>query len=83
MGLTGIRNAPSHRRLPDFRGRPIHDRLRRRPTDPHPVRDVRIAGRNTRGVWIFRVAEGEKIVSVARIEDEGDEGDEDKAAMPT
>ena len=34
------------------------------------VRDVRIAGRNTRGVWIFRVAEEEKIVSVARIEDE-------------
>ena len=38
-----------------------------------PVRDVRIAGRSTRGVWICRVAEGEKIVSVARIEDEGEE----------
>lgn len=44
-----------------------------------PVRDVRIAGRNTRGVWIFRVADGEKIVSVARIEDDGeeDEGGQD------
>lgn len=41
-----------------------------------PVRDVRIAGRNTRGVWIFRVAEGEKIVSIARIEDDG--ADEDR-----
>ena len=38
------------------------------------VRDVRIAGRNTRGVWIFRVAEEEKIVSVARIKDEERQG---------
>ncbi len=41
-----------------------------------PVRDVRIAGRNTRGVWLFRVAEGEKIVSVARIEDDEGEPEE-------
>ena len=45
-----------------------------------PVRDVRIAGRNTRGVWLFRVAEGEKIVSVARIEDDETEPEE---APPT
>jgi DNA gyrase subunit A len=32
-----------------------------------PVRDIRIAGRNTQGVTIFRTAKGEKVVSVARI----------------
>ena len=32
-----------------------------------PLNDVRIAGRVTQGVTIFRVAEGERIVSVARI----------------
>jgi DNA gyrase subunit A len=36
------------------------------------VGDIRIAGRNTQGVTIFRVAEGEKVVSAARI-DEDDE----------
>jgi DNA gyrase subunit A len=36
------------------------------------VADIRIAGRNTQGVTIFRVAEGEQVVSVARI-DESDE----------
>lgn len=34
-----------------------------------PVRDVRIAGRNTQGVRIFRTAGGEKVISVARIDD--------------
>ncbi len=32
-----------------------------------PVADIRIGGRSTQGVTIFRVAEGEKVVSVARI----------------
>jgi DNA gyrase subunit A len=36
------------------------------------VADIRIAGRNTMGVTIFRVAEGEHVVSVAKI-DESDE----------
>jgi len=36
------------------------------------VGDIRIAGRNTMGVTIFRVAEGEHVVSVAKI-DESDE----------
>jgi DNA gyrase subunit A len=36
------------------------------------VGDIRIAGRNTQGVTIFNVAEGEHVVSVARI-DESDE----------
>ena len=41
---------------------------------------IRIAGRNTQGVTIFRTREDEHVVSVGRIEDvEGDEeeGDEE------
>ncbi|MGB7204025.1 MAG: DNA gyrase subunit A [Anderseniella sp.] len=42
-----------------------------------PVNDIRIAGRSTQGVTVFRTAEDEKVVSVSRIsEDEGD-ADED------
>jgi len=33
------------------------------------VGDIRIAGRNTQGVTIFNVAENEKVVSVARIDE--------------
>ncbi|MBW0145107.1 DNA gyrase subunit A [Sphingomicrobium clamense] len=36
------------------------------------VGDIRIAGRNTQGVTIFNVADGEKVVSVARIDEEED-----------
>jgi DNA gyrase subunit A len=39
-----------------------------------PVHDIRIASRRTQGVTLFRVAEGEAVVSVARIH-EGDEED--------
>jgi DNA gyrase subunit A len=39
-----------------------------------PIDDVRIAGRTTRGVTLFRVAEGERVVSVTRLEDVGGEG---------
>jgi len=43
-----------------------------------PVNDIRIAGRNTQGVTIFRTREGEKVVSVGRIEDvDGDEEEDD------
>ena len=38
-----------------------------------PVEQVRIAGRNTSGVTIFRTAEDEHVVSVERLE--GEEGD--------
>ena len=37
------------------------------------VGDIRIAGRNTMGVTIFRVAEDEHVVSVARIEESDEE----------
>ncbi len=39
-----------------------------------PVHDIRIAGRSTQGVTLFRVADGETVVSVAALEDEGEAG---------
>jgi DNA gyrase subunit A len=38
-----------------------------------PVRDIRIARRRTAGVVVFKVAEGERVVSVARLADTGEE----------
>ena len=41
-----------------------------------PIDDIRVAGRNTQGVTIFRTRAGERVVSVGRIEDvDGDEED--------
>jgi DNA gyrase subunit A len=42
-----------------------------------PVNDVRIAGRNTQGVRIFKTDAEEKVVSVERIPDDGSEGGEE------
>lgn len=41
-----------------------------------PVKDIRVAGRATQGVTLFRVAEGEQVVSSALIqqEDQAEEG---------
>jgi len=39
------------------------------------VGDIRIAGRNTQGVTIFKVAPGEHVVSAARIEESEDEAE--------
>ncbi len=44
------------------------------------VGDIRIAGRNTQGVTIFRVADDEHVVGAARIEESDDEGDEGDVA---
>lgn len=43
-----------------------------------PVKDIRIAGRNTQGVTILKMSGGENVISVARVEDvaEGEEGEE-------
>ena len=41
-----------------------------------PVRDVRIAGRSTAGVTLFRTAENEKVVSAISIVAEGDDDSE-------
>ena len=40
-----------------------------------PVDDVRIAGRNTQGVRIFKTEAEERVVSVERIPDDGSEDD--------
>jgi DNA gyrase subunit A len=37
-----------------------------------PITDVRITGRRTQGVIIFRIENGETVVSVSKVE-EGDE----------
>ena len=47
-----------------------------------PIHDVRIAGRSTQGVTVFNTAEDEKVVSVERISDEGDD-DEGEAEAGT
>ncbi len=50
------------------------------------VGDIRIMGRNTQGVTIFRVAENEHVVSVAKIEESDEEelesGDSEIAPIP-
>ena len=38
-----------------------------------PVEDIRIAGRSTQGVIVFNTADDEKVVSVERIGEEGEE----------
>ena len=49
-----------------------------------PVDGIRIAGRSTQGVIVFNTAEDEKVVSVERITDEGEEdGDLPVAEEPT
>ncbi|OQW53299.1 MAG: DNA gyrase subunit A [Candidatus Raskinella chloraquaticus] len=46
-----------------------------------PVDDIRIAGRNTQGVTIFDTADGEKVVSVERISDQGEDISDDAAPL--
>jgi DNA gyrase subunit A len=38
-----------------------------------PVRDIGIKRRRTQGVMVFRVGDGERVVSVARLADMGDD----------
>ena len=42
-----------------------------------PVHDVRIASRNTKGVTLFKVADKEKIVSVAKLQEAEDDDEDD------
>lgn len=44
-----------------------------------PVEGIRIASRKTQGVTLFRVAEDEVVVSVARLQEEGEEGEEEES----
>jgi DNA gyrase subunit A len=41
-----------------------------------PVDDISVQGRNTQGVRLIRVEEGQRLVGVARIESIGDEDEE-------
>ncbi|MBO6805014.1 MAG: DNA gyrase subunit A, partial [Thalassospira sp.] len=41
-----------------------------------PTHDIRIAGRKTQGVTLFRTAEDEQVVAVERLSNLGDEDDE-------
>jgi DNA gyrase subunit A len=46
-----------------------------------PVHDIRIAGRNTQGVTLFKTSDDEQVVSVAHLEgteDDGEDEDEDE-----
>nr|WP_219821694.1 DNA gyrase subunit A [Sneathiella aquimaris] len=45
-----------------------------------PISDIRIAGRNTQGVTLFKTAKGEQVVSVTALEDgkSDEDGDEDE-----
>ena len=45
-----------------------------------PVDDIRVAGRDTQGVTLFKTAENEKVVSVARLSEAGTNGDGDEPA---
>jgi DNA gyrase subunit A len=47
-----------------------------------PVYDVRIAGRNTQGVRVFKTDAEEKVVSVEHIPDDGSEDAGDEAGEP-
>ena len=40
-----------------------------------PINDVRIAGRKTQGVTLFRVDSDERVVSVARVSEDGEESE--------
>ena len=45
-----------------------------------PVNDIRIAGRKTQGVTLFKVEEGERVVSVTRLSEETEDGNGNGAA---
>jgi DNA gyrase subunit A len=47
-----------------------------------PVHDVRIARRRSQGVVIFKLGEGERVVSAARLPDVSDDSDNGAAAEP-
>jgi hypothetical protein len=41
-----------------------------------------VLGRNTQGVRIIRMGEGERVVAAARMLDDGDKGEEDASVVP-
>jgi DNA gyrase subunit A len=47
-----------------------------------PVNDIRIAGRKTQGVTLFKVSDGERVMSVTRLGDEGEAAGNGVAGEP-
>ena len=47
------------------------------------VDEVRIAGRRTQGVTLFRIEQDERVVSVAHLSEVNGEGDEEETKDPT
>ena len=43
-----------------------------------PVHDIRIAGRNTQGVTLFKTSDDEQVVSVAHLVGTEDDGDDEE-----
>ena len=41
-----------------------------------PINGIRIAGRGTQGVIVFNTADGERVVSVERLSEESEGGDQ-------
>ncbi len=46
-----------------------------------PVHDIRVAGRNTQGVTLFKTAEDERVVSVAHLKAEDEDDDEEDSGV--
>ncbi len=46
-----------------------------------PIKDIRIAGRRTQGVTVFRVDQSEKVVSVAAVDDQSGEAEGESATQ--
>ena len=47
-----------------------------------PINDIRIAGRGTQGVTLFRTTDGEHVVSVERLSEEAEQNGEDEGEVP-
>jgi len=48
-----------------------------------PVADISVVGRSSRGVTIFKVAEGERVVSVSRLSEDDNEEDASDSSIDT
>ncbi len=73
MSSQRAQDRQAGRLVPGRGDRPDHAGDRRRPADPRPVDGIRIAGRSTQGVIVFDTADDERVVSVERLTEEGEE----------
>lgn len=86
QGITNIvtsdRNGPVVASFPASRGQELMLVTNQAKLIRTTVGDIRVAGRNTQGVTIFRVASGEFVVSAARIEESEEEAEVNLADGP-